>query len=368
MEVSFLNLGIVNAPYQNELEIAFLRVLNKGWFITGSELEAFEQEFSQYCNVKHCLGVANGLDALILIMEGYKLLGKLKEGDEVIVPGNTFIASILAIFKSGLKPILVDPEEKSYNLSLENIEKAITKKTKAIMPVHLYGQCADMIRIKSFCNRNGMLLIEDAAQAHGATIEGQPAGSMGHAAGFSFYPGKNLGALGDGGAITTNDTELYEILRAYRNYGSEKKYHNKYRGLNSRLDEIQAAFLSVKLKYLNRENTVRNELAQVYKSRIQNPDVVLPYVHPERSHVWHLFVIRCVQRDDLAAYLSSKGIQTVIHYPVAPNKQEGYPELKDAFIPFSERLHAEVLSLPMSPVHSVEEIEYVSDVINQFYP
>jgi len=364
--VPFLDLSAVNAPYREELKEAFARVLHRGWFIAGAELEAFEQEFAQFCQTKYCVGVANGLDALILILEGYKLMGKLKEGDEVIVPGNTFIASILAIYKAGLKPILVDPEETSYNLSLENVHLVTTNKTKAIMAVHLYGQCADAIRLREFCDQNGLLLIEDAAQAHGATIESKIAGSIGHAAGFSFYPGKNLGALGDGGAITTDDTELYNILMAYRNYGSEKKYHNKYQGLNSRLDEVQAALLRVKLKYLSQDNKIRNQLATQYKTYIQNPLITLPNVLQDRCHVWHLFVVRCKQRDELATHLREQGIHTAIHYPVSPNRQEGYPELQNAFIPLSERLHEEILSLPMSPVHSSDEVQYVSYVINEF--
>jgi len=355
-------------PYHEELEEVFSKVLRRGWFIIGEELEAFEQEFAQFCNSSYCIGVANGLDALILILEGYKILGKLREGDEVIVPGNTFIATILAIYKAGLKPVLVDPEETSYNLSLENVHLATTDKTKAIMAVHLYGQCADAIRLREYCDQNGLLLIEDAAQAHGATIESKIAGSIGHAAGFSFYPGKNLGALGDGGAITTDDTELYNILMAYRNYGSEKKYHNKYQGLNSRLDEVQAALLRVKLKYLSQDNKIRNQLATQYKTSIQNPLITLPEVLSDRCHVWHLFVVRCKQRDELATHLREQGIHTAIHYPVSPNRQEGYPELQNAFIPLSERLHEEILSLPMSPVLLDSEITYICNVINNYTP
>ncbi|EKR5180218.1 DegT/DnrJ/EryC1/StrS family aminotransferase, partial [Escherichia coli] len=312
--IDFLNLQKSNARYNNELIEAAVRVIESGWYISGSELNAFENNFAKYCKVKHAIGVANGLDALTLTLKAWQELGKLKRNDEVLVPANTYIASILAISEAGLKPVLVEPNEFSYNLSVDNIRAKITANTRVILPVHLYGLISPMDEIMNFARENNLLVLEDSAQSHGASINGKKAGSWGDAAGFSFYPGKNLGALGDAGAVTTNDTDLADTVRYLRNYGSKIKYKHEFKGVNSRLDEIQAAFLNVKLNYLDDDIRIRRNIANRYLNEIKNELIVLPTISSEENHVWHLFVIRIKDRDSLQHYLTKHNIQTVIHY------------------------------------------------------
>ncbi len=364
--IKFLDLKAVNEQYRPEIDAAIKRVLDSGWYLLGEEGERFEREFADYCQADHCLGVANGLDALVLILMGYRELGLMSEGDEVIVPANTYIASILAISRAGLKPVLVEPDELTYNIDPTLIEAAITERTKAIMAVHLYGQCADMDPICAIAKKYALKVVEDAAQAHGATYRGRKAGSLGDAAGFSFYPGKNLGALGDGGAVVTNDSTLRDVVEVLRNYGSNEKYHNRYKGMNSRLDEIQAAVLRVKLKYLDVDTEHRHQLASLYLSEIDNEGLLLPHVGASPSHAWHLFVVRHSRRDELKDYLLAKGVQSLIHYPLPAHKQEAYTELRDISLPITEQIHNEVLSLPMSPVLSVSSARIVIDAVNSF--
>ena len=364
--ISFLDLKIVNAKYRDELVQAATDVIDSGWYIQGEQVKTFEKEFADYCGAKYCIGVANGLDALILIFRAYKELGRLKEGDEVIVPANTYIASILAITENRLKPVLVEPDEKTYNLDPKLIEQAITPKTKAILAVHLYGQLADMLEINKIAKKNNLLVIEDSAQAHGASIDGRKAGNWGNASGFSFYPGKNLGALGDAGAVTTNDSELAKTIRALGNYGSHKKYENLYKGVNSRLDEMQAAMLRVKLRYLDNEIAKRREIANYYLQNINNENIILPKVRFKDDSVWHLFVIRTTKRDELQKYLLDNGIQTLMHYPLAPHKQEAYREWNDESYEISEQIHDEVLSLPISGIQSLEDTEKIVKVLNDY--
>ncbi|HGE6932943.1 TPA: DegT/DnrJ/EryC1/StrS family aminotransferase [Enterobacter cloacae] len=365
-KVDFLDLKNINLKYEGELVEAFTRVLHSGWYIMGKELSDFESKFAQYCGVKHCVGVANGLDALILVIRAWKEMGKLNDGDEIIVPANTYIASVLAITENNLKPVFVEPDSKTYNLDPLKIEKAITDKTKAILPVHLYGQICNMPEIKKISDKYNLLILEDSAQSHGAEIAGVKAGAWGDASGFSFYPGKNLGAIGDAGAITTNDTELDKVLRAIRNYGSHKKYHNITCGVNSRLDELQAAFLKVKLDHLDSDTQLRRNVANRYLKEIKNFKINLPQVDNEENHVWHLFVIQNEQREILQEYLAAKGIQTLIHYPIPPHKQEAYKEYNDIALPLTEVIHEQVISLPISPVMTSEQISYVIDALNAF--
>lgn len=368
--IPFLDLKTINAQYRAELIQAAAKVIDSGWYIHGTEVSAFEQEFAAYCGTKHCIGVANGLDALILTLRAWKELGKLKEGDEVIAPANTYIASILAITENRLIPVLVEPDAASYNLCPIKAKSAITSKTKAILAVHLYGQLADMPAITALAKERHLLVLEDSAQAHGASINSKKAGNWGDASGFSFYPGKNLGALGDAGAITTNDDELAQTLRALGNYGSHKKYENLYQGINSRLDELQAAMLRVKLKYLDTETTRRREIAAAYTNGITNKAVQLPIQDSQLSvqhcpnHVWHLYVIRTKQRDALQKYLSTHGIQTLIHYPKAPHKQEAYKHWAQYDLPLTEAIHNEVLSLPISPVMTDAQVQTVIENMN----
>lgn len=365
-KVDFLDLKGINLNYERELQEAFTRVLHSGWYIMGKELLEFEAKFAQYCGVKHCVGVANGLDALILTIRAWKELGKLKKGDEIIVPANTYIASVLAITENDLTPVFVEPNENTFNLDPEKIEKALTNKTKAILPVHLYGQISDMPAIKKIAEKHGLLILEDSAQSHGAEIDGVKAGAWGDASGFSFYPGKNLGAIGDAGAITTNDPELDKVLRAIRNYGSHKKYHNITCGVNSRLDELQAALLSVKLDHLDSDTQIRKDIAKRYLSEINNNKITLPKLQDEKNHVWHLFVIKCAEREAFQNYLAAEGIQTLIHYPIPPHKQEAYKQFNDLKLPITEKIHDQVLSLPISPVMTSEQVTYVINVINAF--
>ncbi|EEX3523621.1 DegT/DnrJ/EryC1/StrS family aminotransferase, partial [Escherichia coli] len=353
--IDFLNLQKSNARYNNELIEAAVRVIESGWYISGSELNAFENNFAKYCKVKHAIGVANGLDALTLTLKAWQELGKLKRNDEVLVPANTYIASILAISEAGLKPVLVEPNEFSYNLSVDNIRAKITANTRVILPVHLYGLISPMDEIMNFARENNLLVLEDSAQSHGASINGKKAGSWGDAAGFSFYPGKNLGALGDAGAVTTNDTDLADTVRYLRNYGSKIKYKHEFKGVNSRLDEIQAAFLNVKLNYLDDDIRIRRNIANRYLNEIKNELIVLPTISSEENHVWHLFVIRIKDRDSLQHYLTKHNIQTVIHYPTPPHRQLAYKEFKDLCFPLSEELHREVISIPMDPTLTEEQ-------------
>ena len=365
--IKFLDLYQINQLHKNQLVEAFERVLDSGWYIMGSELKKFELEFANYCGSQHCIGVANGLDALILIIRAYKELGVFKEGDEIIVPSNTYIASILAISANNLVPVLVEPDINTYNLDPAKIEAAITPKTVAILPVHLYGQLCDMEQIVSIANKNGIKVIEDCAQAHGATdSSGKRAGNFGDAAGFSFYPGKNLGALGDAGAITTNDDVLAETVKALLNYGSHIKYQNKYKGINSRLDELQAALLSVKLKTLDQETVIKRDIANRYLTEIKNPKITLPDVNLQDAHVWHLFVIKVQQRDAFQRYLTESQIQTVIHYPIPPHKQAAYKEWNHLSYPISEKIHNEVISLPISAVMTTIEVDTIIAAINKW--
>lgn len=366
MKIPFLDLKEVNSRYQSQLVEAATNVINSGWYIGGDYLEKFETEFAQYCGVKYCVGVANGLDALILTLRAWKELGKLSDGDEVLVPANTYIASILAITENNLKPVFVEPSEKTLNLSSENLEKLITPRTKVILPVHLYGRLVEMPQILEFATKHNLLILEDSAQAHGAMLNNQRAGSWGNASGFSFYPGKNLGALGDAGAITTNDFELFKMLKALRNYGSLEKYQNLVPGVNSRLDEIQAAMLSVKLKYLDAEVSRRQAIARLYLQGIKNELILLPATPLEGQHVWHLFVVRTQYRNQLQRFLTENGIETSIHYPIPPHKQDAYKKYSDLHLPFTEKLHSEVLSLPIGPTMTNEQVLRVVSVCNSF--
>ena len=362
--IPFLDLKTINTQYRDELVDACTRVIDSGWYIGGSELEKFEQQFAIYCGTKYAIGVANGLDALILTLRAWKELGKLKDGDEVIVPSNTYIASILAISANDLTPILVEPCIDSFNIDPKKIEMAITSKTKAILPVHLYGQLADMPAIMDVAKRYDLLVLEDSAQAHGASLDGKKAGSWGDASGFSFYPGKNLGALGDAGAITTSDEELAHTLRALRNYGSHEKYKHLFQGVNSRLDEIQAAMLNVKLSHLDIEIAHRRKVASAYLEGIDNEAIILPNKRNESAHVWHVFVVRCERRDELQRHLAENGVQTLIHYPVPPHKQQAYSEWNELSYSVSEKIHNEVLSLPIGPTMSAEDINKIIKICN----
>lgn len=363
--IPFLDLKAINSQYRDELITACTRVIDSGWYINGNELEQFELDFASYCGTKHAIGVANGLDALTLTLRAWKELGKLQDGDEVIVPSNTYIASILAINANNLIPILVEPDITTYNICPDKIQAAITHKTKAILPVHLYGRLADMPAITDIAKRHNLLVLEDSAQAHGANIDGKKAGSWGDASGFSFYPGKNLGALGDAGAVTTNDDELANILRALRNYGSHEKYKNLFQGVNSRLDEVQAAMLKAKLRHLDKEITHRRKVAAAYIEGIDNPAMILPS-QQNKNHVWHVFVIRCEQRDALQNYLAENGVQTLIHYPIPPHRQQAYEEWNNLSYPISEKIHKEVLSLPISPVITIDDAQSIIKLCNSW--
>lgn len=365
--ISFLDLNKINTQYQKQIREAINRVIDSGWYILGEEVEKFEKNFADYCGVKHCIGVANGLDALILIFSAYKEMGLMQDSDEVIVPANTYIASILAISANNLKPVLVEPDINNYNLNPQLIEERITNKTRAILPVHLYGRCCEMEMINKIAKKYDLKVVEDSAQSHGAIYHGKRTGNLGDASGFSFYPGKNLGALGDGGAITTNDDDLATIIKALRNYGSEKKYHNIYKGYNSRLDELQAAILAIKLQHLDYDNELRRDIANTYCNQIKNPKIVLPnYPANQESHVWHLFTIRSENRDQLQKYLTKEGIQTVIHYPIPPHKQKAYQELQKLALPITEEIHREMLSLPLYPHLEENDVKKVIAIVNNF--
>ena len=364
--IPFLDLKAINAQYRDELVEAATDVIDSGWYVQGDQVAKFEQEFANYCGTKQCIGVANGLDALNLTLRAWKELGKLKEGDEVIVPANTYIASILAIVENRLVPVLVEPDVTSYNLCPINTKAAITSKTKAILVVHLYGQLADMPAIMGIATHQNLLVLEDCAQAHGASINGKKAGNWGHAAGFSFYPGKNLGALGDAGAVTTNHHELAATIRALGNYGSHKKYENLYKGVNSRLDEMQAALLRVKLRHLDGEIRQRREIATYYLKNLKAENVLLPQSRDDEGHVWHIFSIRVKNRKELQRYLLSKDIQTLIHYPLPPHKQTAFKEWNNKSYPITESIHNETLSLPISGVQTLEVTNEIVRSVNIF--
>jgi len=403
--IQFLDLKKINAPYETAFQEKLKLVLENGWYILGNEVTTFENNFANYCGAKHCIGVGNGFDALVLIFKGYIQLGKLQKGDEVIVPANTYIASILAIIAADLVPVLVEPRLETYNLNPDLISEKITSKTKAILVVHLYGQLAEMEKISEIAEKNNLLIVEDAAQAHGLVLNSKnkipnsknkipnsnaeipmqkfqipnsnidsdtnftrslapPSGAGGAA--YSFYPGKNLGALGDGGAVVTNDSELAKVIQSLRNYGSEVKYQNEYIGVNSRLDEIQAAFLNVKLPHLDVENTIRRAIAKRYLSEINNEKIVLPFWDSTNNHVFHLFVIRSENRAELQQYLLDKGIQTLIHYPIPPHQQKAFKSLNNLSFPITEKIHKEVLSLPISPVLTMDEVDFIVSILNQY--
>jgi dTDP-4-amino-4,6-dideoxygalactose transaminase len=367
--IPFLDLKEINSPYRNELIEACTRVIDSGWYIQGNECATFEKEFAAYCGTKYCIGVANGLDALSLILRAYKEIGAINDEDEVIVPANTYIASILAISNNNLVPVLVEPNINTYLIDPKTIEEKITTKTKAILPVHLYGQTCKMDQINTLAQKYNLKVIEDSAQAHGAYFGDQRSGNLGDAAGFSFYPGKNLGALGDGGAITTNDEILANVIRALSNYGSYKKYENTYKGFNSRLDEIQAAMLRVKLPYLDNETEKRRKIAEYYLQNINNQNLILPSTHSPlsiNSHVWHLFVIRTEDREKLKLYLAQHGIQTLIHYPVPPHQQQAYKKWNAMSLPITERIHQEILSIPISPIQKIEYTYYIVELLNAY--
>lgn len=366
--IPFLDLKNINIKYKSEFAEAFERVLKSGWYIGGSELKSFEDEFSKYCGSKYCIGVGNGLDALSLTFRAWKELGMLKDGDEVIVPSNTYIASILSITQNNLIPILVEPDPNSFNLDWKKIQQHVSKRTKAILVVHLYGQIANMPEICDIARKNKLLILEDSAQAHGARMNKTKAGNWGDASGFSFYPGKNLGSLGDAGAITTNCSELANTLIALRNYGSHKKYENIYQGTNSRLDEIQAAFLRIKLKDLDKDNAKRQKIAQKYINGIKNEHIKLPKFNNFKEHVFHLFVIICSHRDVLIEYLNKNNIGNLIHYPIPPYEQECYQDLliDSNNYPITNRIHKQILSIPMDPSLTSQSIDTVINVINKF--
>lgn len=365
--IQFLDVQKINARFETEFKIAFSEFLNKGQCILGDSLSKFESEFSVYCGTKFCSGVASGLDAIELIFKGYIELGKLKKGNEVIVPANTYIASILGIVKAGLKPVLVDVSTGNFNITAADIKQHITPQTKAILVVHLYGELVQMDAINALAKSKNILVVEDAAQAHGAVADNQKkAGDLSDASAFSFYPSKNLGALGDGGAITTNDKALYAVVSKLRNYGTSTKYKNEIKGVNSRLDELQAAFLSIKLKVLDADNEKRRGLAKYYLSHIKNDKIILPHYNTSKNHVFHVFVIRTTQRNELQEYLLKHDIQTVIHYPIPPHKQKALTEFSKLKFPNTVQLHDEVLSLPISPTQTIKETEFIISILNQF--
>jgi len=365
--IKYLDLHKVNQKYKNKYQESFETFLDSGLYINGSQVSLFEKAFSDYCNVGYCIGVANGLDALKLIFRAYIEMGELAVGDEVIVPSNTYIASILSISEVGLVPVLIDADINTYNIDVSLIQEKITHKTKAILAVHLYGQLVNMVGVAGIAKQNRLLVFEDAAQAHGAEDEHKnKAGSLSDAAGFSFYPGKNLGALGDGGAVVTKNKKVASLIRVLANYGSTKKYYNSLKGMNSRLDELQAGFLNIKLPYLDENNEYRRKVAKRYLSEIKNPKIKLPAYGGAKNHVFHVFAVLCNNRDDLQLYLEENEVQTMIHYPVPPHFQEAYKELKEQSHPVSERIHKHELSLPISPVISMEEISKVINVVNRF--
>lgn len=358
--IKFLDLEKINNRFRNEMDTRIKEVLDSGWYLSGKWNEEFSKNFAAYCGTKHAIGVANGLDAINLIIRGYGF----GAGDEIIVPANTYIATILAVSENGCTPVLVEPDINTYNIDVNKIEEKITERTKAIIVVHLYGQSVEMQKVWDLAQKYNLKVIEDAAQAHGAMYAGRRVGNLSDAAAFSFYPGKNLGALGDAGGITTNDTELYNKIHAIANYGSDYKYHHIYKGINSRLDEIQAALLDIKLAHLDADNARRRQIAQYYLENIKNPNLILPKSHSDDAHVYHVFAIRTENRDALCAYLNEHGIQTNIHYPTAPHHQGAYSEWADKSFPVTEEIHRTIMSIPMSPVLTDQEVQQITEVIN----
>ncbi|MFY0604278.1 MAG: DegT/DnrJ/EryC1/StrS family aminotransferase [Flavobacteriaceae bacterium] len=365
--IKFLDLQKINQQYADKLKKVTSSVIDSGWYLFGKQLETLEENFQSYLNVDQVIGVSNGLDALRLIFKAYIELGILNEGDEVLVPANTYIASILAITDNGLVPVLVEPDLETFNIDISLLEEKITHKTKAIMVVHLYGSICWSNDLEKIAKKYSLKVIEDNAQSIGASFNDKKTGTLGDASAFSFYPGKNLGALGDAGMVATNDLILANTVKAIANYGSLEKYHNVYKGLNCRLDEMQAAIINVKLEYLDKENERRREIAHEYITKIKNKDILLPRLPDNRkSHVWHLFVIRCSKRNQLKEYLSKKNIETLIHYPIPPHKQKAYYEWNDLTYPITEKIHNEVLSLPISPVLTNDEVSTIIKTINNF--
>lgn len=360
--IKFLDLEKINNRFRKEIDERIKNILDKGWYLQGEENDKFSKHFAEYCGVKYVLGVANGLDALRLIIKA----SGFGEGDEIIVPANTYIATILAISDNGCTPVLVEPNINTYNIDPDKIEAAITPRTKAIMVVHLYGQAVQMQKVWDLAKKYNLKVFEDCAQAHGAIYQNKRVGSLSDAGAFSFYPGKNLGALGDAGAIATNDEDLYLRAKALANYGSDRKYHHIYKGLNSRLDEIQAAVLDVKLPHLDKDNARRREIAAYYRSHITNPKIILPQTYDENAAVWHVFVVRTKERDAFQQYLSDNGVQTIIHYPCPPHKQLAYKEWNNLSYPISEEIHNTIISLPISPVMTDDEVEKVVEIVNAF--
>lgn len=364
--IKFLDLKAVTAMHADEISAAVQRVVNSGWYLQGNENKAFAEEYARYIGTRHCVGCGNGLDALTLILRAYKEMGRLHDGDEVIVPANTYIATILAITENNLTPVLVEPRIDTFQIDDNLIERAITSRTRAIMIVHLYGLCAYTERINEICHNHNLLLIEDNAQAHGCRYNGKRTGSLGNAAAHSFYPGKNLGALGDGGAVTTDDEELANMIGALGNYGSERKYVFEYKGRNSRLDEIQAAVLQVKLKYLDADNALRRSIAMQYIENIDNPLLTLPSIEYCQHSVHHIFPVLCSERERLQQHLLNQGIQTMIHYPIPPHRQQCYADMGLLSLPITECIHREELSLPLNPTLQQEEIELIIKAANSF--
>ena len=360
--IKFLDLHKINERFRDEIDARIKEVLDSGWYLLGNQDKTFEENFAKYCGVKHCIGCANGLDALTLIIRGYGF----GDGDEIIVPANTYIASILAISENGCTPVLVEPDINTYNINPDLIEEKITPNTKAIMVVHLYGQAVEMEKIWTLAKKYNLKVIEDSAQGHGAMYQGRRTGNLGDASGFSFYPGKNLGCMGDGGAVTTNDDELAAKIRAIANYGSHKKYCNLYKGVNSRLDELQAGILDVKLKYLDQDNERRRDVAKYYLKNIKSEKVILPKYNGDNSHVFHVFAVRVENRKQFQEYLIANDVQTLIHYPTPPHKQEAYKEWNHLSFPVTEKIHNEIISLPISPVMTDEEVKKVVEVVNAF--
>lgn len=360
--IKFLDLEKINNRFRAEIDTRIKAVLDKGWYLEGEENERFAQNFAKFCGSKYALGVANGLDAINLIIRAYGF----GVGDEIIVPSNTYIATILAVSQNGCTPVLVEPNINTYNIDPELIEAKITPKTKAIIVVHLYGQAVQMEKIWALAQKYSLKIIEDSAQAHGAIYQGKRVGSLGDASAFSFYPGKNLGCLGDGGGITTDDEALFRKVKAIANYGSDRKYHHIYKGVNSRLDEIQATVLDIKLAHLDADNAKRREIAKIYRKSITNPKIILPQAYDENACVWHCFVVRTDKRDEFQQYLSDNGVQTIIHYPTPPHKQGAYKEWENHSYPVSEEIHRTIISLPISPVMSDEEVNKVVGVVNAY--